>query len=586
MAASVSSVVDSSLSLIQAAQGGFEVGNSSNSYAVFTNALNLAGTFAGQGPWATGMNSAATVNNTVSALNSFKNGTLQPSEILQITGSALSLAVAAAAIAGAPVTTSALVLAGVVGIVAGPGPLQDQFNEYATKLGQILLQNVLSTKDIDEASVANSIGSAGNGGAIIVRQYDYFNGANEIVTFQFADKDGTRSTQIGVASGNTPEFVLPTIVVKGTIGANGNPNFTSYNGYSTLSAALDNALDNATLVSSYVMTSTDAQWGSATSFVNGNLSFGSNTADFAFDALSAAYSGLTWGSYSGFFGSTSLVNDYSDLRSWLSHPNGGDFYYNYFNGDFTWADQEADSKFYQLQQIEGKIGYSDDDDEIVDKVNSGVGSPIAVDLNGDGLRTVSYFSDSVLFDIDGDGKKDRTGWLDRADGFIAYDADGSGKIDGVNELFGGMERGQGYAELSAFDDNRDGHINAADASYSLLSVWQDANSNGSTDLGELASLLERGVVDLSLDFSIADKRDAFNIIGETSSAMVNGASVEMADIYFRYRQVDTENAANSLLTGMSTFSAGREAAFDSGGLYEACQPYQTVPLSVACEAVG
>ena len=70
-------------------QGGWETGSSSGTgYETFTNILNLAGQVAPTlGPagaaFGVGLNQAATVNNTVSAIDKYNNGTIQPSDVLQ-----------------------------------------------------------------------------------------------------------------------------------------------------------------------------------------------------------------------------------------------------------------------------------------------------------------------------------------------------------------------------------------------------------------------------------------------------------------------------------------------------------------------
>ena len=73
------------------------------------------------------------------------------------------------------------------------------------------------------------------------------------------------------------------------------------------------------------------------------------------------------------------------------------------------------------------------------------------------------------------------------DGWLARDLDGDGEIDGVSELFG--ESGDGFADLALLDTNADGKIDAQDAAYDELLVWQDANEDGITQDGELLSVV-------------------------------------------------------------------------------------------------
>src|SRR5207245_11429610 len=53
-----------------------------------------------------------------------------------------------------------------------------------------------------------------------------------------------------------------------------------------------------------------------------------------------------------------------------------------------------------------------------------------------------------------------------------------------------------FRSLAAgFDSNHDGVIDARDARFGELMVWQDANQNGRTDPGELTSLTDLGITD-------------------------------------------------------------------------------------------
>ncbi|MHA7827234.1 MAG: calcium-binding protein, partial [Roseovarius sp.] len=123
--------------------------------------------------------------------------------------------------------------------------------------------------------------------------------------------------------------------------------------------------------------------------------------------------------------------------------------------------------------------------------------PLIIDLDGDGIETVSRDASGVFFDMDGDFFRESTGWVAPDDGFLAYDKDGNGRIDDIDELFGNVGL-SGIDELASYDLNGDGVIDAADAIYSELSIWQDLDQDGETDAGELSSLEERGIVSIEL----------------------------------------------------------------------------------------
>ena len=107
-------------------QGGWEVGSSSGTgYETFTNILNLAGQVAPTlGPagaaFGIGLNQAAAVNNTVSAIDKYNNGTIQPSDVLQITGSVLGGLAAAAVILGGSVPIGIAATIAAIGLAGGP----------------------------------------------------------------------------------------------------------------------------------------------------------------------------------------------------------------------------------------------------------------------------------------------------------------------------------------------------------------------------------------------------------------------------------------------------------------------------------
>ncbi len=170
--------------------------------------------------------------------------------------------------------------------------------------------------------------------------------------------------------------------------------------------------------------------------------------------------------------------------------------------------------------------------EIIDKSDYGYVSPIAIDLNGDGVQTISIDA-GVEFDILNTGEKVSTGWLSGEDAFLAIDNNGNGLIENRDELFGGTGVGDAFEKLASYDSNNDGLIDSTDESFNQIMVWQDANENAVTDLGELRSLAAAGVSELSLDYQSNFTLDPQgNLLGETSTAVVNGETRDLVDVYF------------------------------------------------------
>ena len=132
--------------------------------------------------------------------------------------------------------------------------------------------------------------------------------------------------------------------------------------------------------------------------------------------------------------------------------------------------------------------------------------PLILDLNGNGIETVApNAANPILFDLNGNGIKTGTGWVAATDGFLVLDRNGNGTIDNGTELFGdstqlaaGGNAADGFAALAGQDSNADGVVNALDANFASLKVWQDLNQDGISQAGELKTLAELGIASLNL----------------------------------------------------------------------------------------
>ncbi|MCB1941128.1 MAG: hypothetical protein KDI53_03630, partial [Candidatus Accumulibacter sp.] len=175
-------------------------------------------------------------------------------------------------------------------------------------------------------------------------------------------------------------------------------------------------------------------------------------------------------------------------------------------------------------------------------------TPIVIDLNGDGIRTVSRADSQGTFDLLGTGVGISSGWLSGEDGFLVVDRNGNGRIDDISEMFGGTRKGDGFSKLSTFDSNGDGVVDASDADFASLKIWQDINGDHQTDAGELISLADAGVISLSADYSELPFLDAQgNLHLERSSATLSdGAVVDMTDVYLNVSVFDAAAAGVNL----------------------------------------
>ena len=147
-------------------------------------------------------------------------------------------------------------------------------------------------------------------------------------------------------------------------------------------------------------------------------------------------------------------------------------------------------------------------------------SPILIHLSS---NTAQYHltsaTDGVLFDMNGDGVKQRISWTaaESVVGFLAMDRNGNGMIDDGRELFGnhtrkrdGTRAKHGFEALADLDDagaTGDQAITPTDAIYSRLLIWIDSNHNGISEPSELSSLSATGIVRIDTAYVERRRRD-------------------------------------------------------------------------------
>ena len=95
--------------------------------------------------------------------------------------------------------------------------------------------------------------------------------------------------------------------------------------------------------------------------------------------------------------------------------------------------------------------------------------PLVINLSGE-LASVNT-QKTFLFDLNSDGQKEAMALLKEGNGFLALDTNENGKIDDGSELFG-TKSGNGFADLSLYDDDKNGVIDENDAIFDKLRIWQ------------------------------------------------------------------------------------------------------------------
>ena len=128
--------------------------------------------------------------------------------------------------------------------------------------------------------------------------------------------------------------------------------------------------------------------------------------------------------------------------------------------------------------------------------------PLVIDLNNDGIKGTNL-DYKINFDLDNNGFKEATSWIDNNDAFIAIDKNNNGAIDNGSELFGNKSISNnayaytnpnaknGFESLKELDSNNDGIIDEKDKEFTNLLLWQDKNSNGISETDELIKLSDK-----------------------------------------------------------------------------------------------
>ncbi len=92
------------------------------------------------------------------------------------------------------------------------------------------------------------------------------------------------------------------------------------------------------------------------------------------------------------------------------------------------------------------------------------------------------------FDIDVNGTSDQISFVSGGSGFLALDKNKDGKINDGSELFG-TQSGNGFADLAAYDSDKNNWIDENDSIYDKLRIWtKDKNGND-----QLFALGQKGI---------------------------------------------------------------------------------------------
>lgn len=162
-------------------------------------------------------------------------------------------------------------------------------------------------------------------------------------------------------------------------------------------------------------------------------------------------------------------------------------------------------------------------------------SPLVLDFGNDGV--FSGKPSMVAFDLTARGHVDSLiSTLSSDDYLLAMDRNHNGKIDDGRELFGNYTQdskqstsfANGFAALAALDSNHDNVIDAKDAEFKNLRLWQMGSKR-------LLSLKDKGVQAISLNYTIAVKGDVHsgNTVREVSSFIAKDGKHPIVDLWYQ-----------------------------------------------------
>lgn len=141
--------------------------------------------------------------------------------------------------------------------------------------------------------------------------------------------------------------------------------------------------------------------------------------------------------------------------------------------------------------------------------------PLVINLDTDACNVSDQ---KFLFDLDCDGKEESISMLGPGSGFLALDKNGDGIINDGSELFG-TASGNGFADLSQYDDDGNGWIDEADEIFDKLRIWQ-MNPDGTSSL---VALGKAGIGAICL--GNADTEFSLNSSDNTNKAVIRKSGI-------------------------------------------------------------
>ena len=151
--------------------------------------------------------------------------------------------------------------------------------------------------------------------------------------------------------------------------------------------------------------------------------------------------------------------------------------------------------------IANAIGSVFSSSEDNDSGGNSSGKPVVIDMDGDGIELTKLSESTTDFDFD-DGYLERTAWTTGDDALLVFDLDNDNKVTQSKEIAFAKWTEEDDTDLEAlathFDTNKDKVLDSRDAGWSSFKIWQDRDTDGVVDDGEMLTLEEAGIKSIGL----------------------------------------------------------------------------------------
>ncbi|WP_229500087.1 beta strand repeat-containing protein, partial [Pseudoduganella ginsengisoli] len=203
-------------------------------------------------------------------------------------------------------------------------------------------------------------------------------------------------------------------------------------------------------------------------------------------------------------------------------------------------------------------------------------APIVLDLNGNGFDLLRASMSRPTVDVNNDGVRDHTGWVDAQDGILVFDKNGDGKASDKAEIELAAYGKDGASDLEGlaqgFDSNHDGVFDAQDAQWASFGVWRDLNQDGIGTQDEFQSLEAIGIVSIQLH-------------GDNTPHSINGNGI-LSTVTFGWKDGSVGAAGDAVFNYVSGPEQAQQLSETLPATAESAVIGNVVPAAEVVEIVG